>query len=149
MSQSKNVVIVGGGAAGVATARLLSPKLGALGYNLILIDARPFFVHLIGSIRMAVSAVDHLEELGKVILPYDNVFAHGVGVLKVGTVASVTETAGAGGIVTLQDGERVPYEYLVLAPGALWSDHISFPNDHPCVSSPLPSHAHSHLPPDR
>ncbi|KAF7964765.1 hypothetical protein HWV62_3148 [Athelia sp. TMB] len=143
MSQSKNVVIVGGGAAGVNTARLLSPKLGPLGYNLILIDSRPFFVHLVGSIRMSVSAVDNLED-DKVILPYDKVFASGVGELKVGTVASVTETGAAGGFVTLESGETVPYAYLVLAPGSVWNDNISFPNDRSSLKEHLATWRHKY-----
>lgn len=125
---SKNVVVVGGGPAGLATARLLSTKLGALGYNLILVNSRPFHVHLIAAIRMTVSDVDHLEN--SALLPFDKAFAHGVGSVKVGSVASITENGvGRGGVVTLADGEIVPYEFLVLAPGSVWKDNISLPND--------------------
>lgn len=125
---SKNVVVVGGGPAGLAAARLLSTKLGALGYNLILVNSRPFHVHLIAAIRMTVSDVDHLEN--SALLPFDKAFANGVGSVKVGSVTSITENgAGRGGIVTLADGQIVSYEFLVLAPGSVWNENLSLPND--------------------
>lgn len=125
---SKSVVIVGGGFAGVTIARILSYKLGALGYNLILINDRPFNIHLIAAIRMTVSAVDNLED--QAILPFDKVFTSGVGSVKIGCVASITDNAGGnGGVVTLVGGETVPYEHLLLAPGSKWTENLSLPND--------------------
>lgn len=128
MSTSKNVVVVGAGPAGAGTAKLLSTQLGALGYNVILVNARPFYVHIIAAIRMTVSDVDHLEKT--TLLPFDKMFTKGVGSVKVGSVDSITENDGGhGGIVTLADGETIPYEYLVLTPGSTWDDNLSLPND--------------------
>ncbi|KZP31536.1 FAD/NAD(P)-binding domain-containing protein [Athelia psychrophila] len=125
---SKNVVIIGGGFAGVSIARMLSPKLGALGYTLVLINARPFHVHLIAALRMTVSAVDRLED--HAILPFDNVFANGVGSVKIGSVASITDDGGGnGGVVHLAGGETVQYAFLVLAPGSTWHENLSLPDD--------------------
>lgn len=125
---AKNVVIIGGGFAGVSIARILSPKLSALGYNLILINSRPFHVHLIAILRMTVSAVDRLEN--QAILSFDKVFANGVGSVKIGSVASITENdGGSGGLVNLAGGEVVQYEFLVLAPWSTWHENLSLPND--------------------
>lgn len=52
---TKNVVVLGGGGAGVAVARALSKKLNHAQYNLILVDMRPYMVWLPAGARMVVT----------------------------------------------------------------------------------------------
>lgn len=133
-SNKTNIVIVGGGAAGIAITRLLSTKLDISKHRLILINPRPYGIHLLAAIRLTVSDVDHLEDTA--LLPYDKLFINDNGSIKVGSVVSIAENGGGrGGVVTLEDGEQVPYEILVLTPGSTWKDHISFPDDEQYVSS--------------
>ena len=51
----KNVVVLGGGSAGVAVAQTLSKKLNHTLYNLILVDMRPHMVWLPAGARMVVT----------------------------------------------------------------------------------------------
>ena len=46
MAEKKNVVVVGGGYGGTLVARALSEKLDSARFNLVLINDRPFYVHL-------------------------------------------------------------------------------------------------------
>ncbi|KAI0629813.1 FAD/NAD-P-binding domain-containing protein [Trametes polyzona] len=126
MASKKNVVIVGGGWAGTLIARELSGKLDASAYNLILVNQRPYTIHLVASARMTVTAEDKLEE--RALIPYDKLFINGNGSVKVGTVVSIEESApGKGGEVVLEDGERIPYAALVLATGSSWQGPLHFP----------------------
>jgi len=48
MSEVQNVVIVGGGAAGITLAASLAPKLNAATHQLVLVSERPFTTHMPG-----------------------------------------------------------------------------------------------------
>ena len=123
----KNVVVVGGGYAGTIVARELSRKLKPAQYNIILVNPRPFYVHLFAMARIPVSAVDKLED--RALFGYDKLFINGNGSLKVGKVVAVHEIGtGKGGEVVLEDGERIPYATLVLATGSAWPDFVELPN---------------------
>ncbi|OSC98053.1 FAD/NAD-P-binding domain-containing protein [Trametes coccinea BRFM310] len=122
----RNVVIVGGGWAGTLAARQLSAKLDASKYRIILVNDRPYFIHLIATARMTVTPEDKLED--KALVPFDRLFHNGNGTTKIGKVVSISETApGKGGKVILEDGEEIPYAALVLATGSIWSGPINFP----------------------
>jgi len=124
----KNVVVVGGGAAGIQIARGLSAKLDASKYNLILVNPRPYSIHMLAGARMTTSDVDHLEDTA--FIPYDKLFSNGHGSLKVGKVTAIDASQGSkGGVLTLQDGQKLPYEILVLTPGSAWSGAVAFPED--------------------
>lgn len=113
----KNIVIVGGGFAGNATARALSKQLDGTKYNIVLINERLFTIHTIATIRMTVSATENLEETS--LIPYDKLFIKGNGTFKLGKVVGVTDNSVAGkGFVTLEGGEEVPYHVLVIASGS-------------------------------
>ena len=123
----KNVVVVGGGSAGTLAARTLSKQLNASQYNLILVTARPFYVHMIAMARIAVTDEEKLED--KALFGYDKLFYNGNGSVKVGKVTAIHETAaGKGGEVELENGERIPYAALVLATGNSWPETIELPS---------------------
>lgn len=131
----ENIVIVGGGGAGIGLARALSAKLDASQYNLILISARSKYVHLLAALRFLVSDEGKLEE--KAIIPLDTVFVNGNGTLKVGKVVAVDKASGVamGGDVVLESGEKVPFRYLVLATGSLWEGPLSLPDGNDALLS--------------
>lgn len=130
----KNIVIVGGGGGGSQVARALSAKLDSSKYNLILINPRPYYILLPATARLAVSEIDHLED--RAFVPYDRVFHNGNGTFLQGKVTSIkkVDPGQRGGEVTLDSGERIPYEFLVLAPGAIWPGPLAFPDDKDDVS---------------
>ncbi|KAF8649402.1 hypothetical protein AX16_005843 [Volvariella volvacea WC 439] len=128
MSATKqNVVVVGGGGAGAPIASLLSQKLDASKYNLVLVTSRPYFVHLVGTIRMVVSSEEALED--RILIPYDKNFANGNGQVVVGTVVSIEESKSSkGGHVVLDNGKTIDYSVLVLTPGSTWEGPLNLPN---------------------
>jgi len=129
----KNVVVVGGGAAGIPIARGLSAKLDASKYNLILVNPRTYSIHMLAGARLTTSDVDHLEDTA--FIPYDQLFSNGHGSLKVGKVTAIDASKGSqGGVLTLQDGQKLPYEILVLTPGSTWSGAVAFPDDKDAVT---------------
>ena len=56
---TKNVIVLGGGGAGVTVAQTISKKLNHAQYNLVLVDQRPHMIWLPASARMVVT---HDEE---------------------------------------------------------------------------------------
>jgi NADH dehydrogenase FAD-containing subunit len=125
MSGRKNIVIVGGGAFGASVAKGISSarNFDTSRYRLILVTPRPFFVHLPGLVRTAVTSIGNLED--EVLMPYDD-FMKGKGEVKVGTVASFSEEK-EGGEVVLESGEKIPYSALVLTPGSIWEGPLNLP----------------------
>ncbi|KAH8120013.1 FAD/NAD-binding domain-containing protein [Phellopilus nigrolimitatus] len=122
---NQNIVIVGGGGAGVAIARELSANLPKTGpqYNLILVTNRECYVHVLASLRMAVSE-DNLEDTA--LIPYESVFVNGNGKVKIGNVVSIERESGSsGGHVALEGDENLSFRYLVVATGSLWEGPIA------------------------
>jgi apoptosis-inducing factor 2 len=67
----RNVVVIGGGAAGTDVARELSTKLDASKYDLVLVTPRPFSVWLPALVRAVVTSDGNLESLEKgALVPY-------------------------------------------------------------------------------
>ncbi|ETW83688.1 hypothetical protein HETIRDRAFT_449349 [Heterobasidion irregulare TC 32-1] len=131
----KSVVVVGGGGAGSAVARQLSKKLDPARHSLTLITARPFYVHLPASLRMAVTAEGKLED--QILKPYDALVPARVGGVRVARVVGVEKAAAKdaedasaplGGWVLLQGGEKVWYDVLVVAPGMRWEGPLAYPD---------------------
>ncbi|KZV77413.1 FAD/NAD(P)-binding domain-containing protein [Peniophora sp. CONT] len=122
----KSVVVVGGGGAGHAVARALSTQLDFATTDLTLLTARPFYTHLPALVRLTTTAVGKLEE--KALVPYDHLFPSGKGTVKVGRVTAI-EAKDKGGELVLEDGERVSYDVLVLAPGSHWQGPLELPDD--------------------
>ncbi len=126
-----NIVVVGGGY-GAAVARTLSASLDASKHNLILIDPRPYRIHLIATARMVVSDRDALEKTA--FARFDKVFHDGKGTFVQAAVTAVQKRGKKGGSVTLDNGEKVPCDVLVLATGANWPGPLAFPNDEEAVT---------------
>ena len=137
-STKKTIVIVGGGAAGGSVVLGLSKKLNPSQYEIILIDARPFYTHLPAMARISVTAEESLED--KALFGFEKLFHNGNGKVKHGKVVSIAEAApGKGGEVVLEDGERIPYFALVLATGAVWPNTIQLPNTESATKSHIGS----------
>ena len=135
---AKNIVVVGGGFAGVTVARTLSTKLDASQYNLILITPRPYNIHMLAGARINVDSAGKFEE--QAFLPYDKLFVNGNGTKKNGLVTSISANEGGkGGILTLEGGETVSYYLLALTPGSIWPGPVSFPNDKDAVTTHVAS----------
>ncbi|KAI0315262.1 FAD/NAD-P-binding domain-containing protein [Amylostereum chailletii] len=126
MSAKQNIVVVGGGGAGIAVAQGLSQKLDSNSQTLTVVTARPFFVLLPAALRMLTTSEGNLEETA--LISYDKAFPKGNATIKVGRVVSVEAKEGKGGVVVLENGERVPYDVLVLAPGSHWPGPVDFPD---------------------
>lgn len=118
----KNIVIVGGGG-GALAARALSTQLDASKFTITLINDRPFSIHYPAMVRNAVTSEGSIHE--RAWLPFDKLFAPGSpGRFKLGKVISVRD-----GLVYLEGGESVPYDYLVLATGSKWENFLDFPRE--------------------
>lgn len=123
----KNVVVVGGGQAGVETVKLLSKTLDGSQYRLILINPLPYRILLIATLRAVVSDRDNLEN--KIFFPFDKEFHEGNGEFIQASVVSIQDQGKSGGSVVLDNGETVSYHVLILAPGSTWPGPSAFPND--------------------
>ncbi|KAH9932799.1 FAD/NAD(P)-binding domain-containing protein [Epithele typhae] len=121
----KNVVVLGAGSAGTTIVRALTKSLDLSRYDLILLNDRPYFVHLPAMARLA-TWDDPLGE--KAFFDLAQVVPAGKGTFTVGKVVGVAEgAAGAGGELELEGGARIPYAALVVATGSRWPDFIQVP----------------------
>ncbi|KAF8154819.1 hypothetical protein B0H34DRAFT_660708 [Crassisporium funariophilum] len=119
----QNVVIVGGGPTGVQVFNTLETKLDASKYNLVLITARPYFTHLIATIRMVVTSEGQLEN--SILMPFGSRFNEGNKKLIIAKVTSVVDNEKEH-YVTLDNGERISFLTLVLSPGSKWEGPLAF-----------------------
>lgn len=127
MSRRQNVIVVGGGAAGFMTARALSAKIDASKYNLILLNARPYYLHLIATARMVVTDDGNFHERG--LMSYEKLFVDGKGSVKVGVATEIKSgSPGTGGELVLESGETLPYRFLVVATGCKYEGPFDFPD---------------------
>jgi NADH dehydrogenase FAD-containing subunit len=96
------VVVIGGGYAGTAVAKELDKS-----FDVTLIEKRERFFHNSGSLRAAVDS----RWLRKLFIPYDHLLKHGRIVNGKVVEANPEE-------VVLEDGQRLKFDYLVLATGS-------------------------------
>ncbi len=125
----RNIVVVGGNF-GAHVARSLSRSLDRTLYNLILINARPYRLHLIAAARMVVSDLDNLDTEDTGFARYDKLFYNGNGTFVCGTVTGIEKEEGKkeGGRVVLESGEKIDFSVLVLATGCIWGGPLAIPN---------------------
>ena len=101
----QNIVIVGGGSAGVNALRTLSSSLDKSKYNLILINPLPYRIWLVASLRVCVAPNEQLQK--DIMISYDKLFANGNGKFVEGVVTSFEANKEGGGSVTLESGEKI------------------------------------------
>ncbi|EJD54211.1 FAD/NAD(P)-binding domain-containing protein [Auricularia subglabra TFB-10046 SS5] len=118
----QNVVIVGGGPAGLHTAIALAKLLDPKEHELVLVSERPFYAHLISGLRANVTDDGGLEE--KAFMPLDKFFRPG----RPGRFVNARVERADGESVHLSNGETLPYAALVLATGSTWRGMLRFPD---------------------
>ncbi|KAJ7446462.1 FAD/NAD(P)-binding domain-containing protein [Mycena galericulata] len=125
------IVIVGGSPAGGATvARTLASKLPTA--KVTLINALPYAISRPALPRMTVSGENDLVETA--LIPFDKLFTGSDGTFVEGTVETI-QADKKGGRVVLADGQQIPYDVLVLAPGSIWEGPLDFPHDSKAVNA--------------
>lgn len=125
MSSKTEIIIIGGGVAGVVTAQTLDKKLDPQRHSVTLLTEFDYLRHHPAAIRAFVTAEGNLEK--DICLPYDNVFGKDkkgssgrLAKIKIAKVTSVEETSD-GGFVHLENNERLHWDYLVIATGSDWN----------------------------
>jgi hypothetical protein len=117
MAEKKNIVIVGGGYAGINLVPKIEKFLPA-SHRIVLIEEQDFFYHKIAALRAAAS-----EDIAdKVLVPFDKFFKSDTTGIVV--KASVTDINPHSVILSQPHqlfGAQVPFEYLV-GPYCLQSD---------------------------
>ena len=96
------VIIIGGGYGGTAVAKALDQK-----FDVTLIEKRERFFHDSGALRAAVDG----SWSRKILIPYDHLLERGQIVRSTVVGATATE-------VLLENGQRLKFDYLVLATGS-------------------------------
>lgn len=107
-----NVVVIGGGYAGVRPAR----KLDAAAH-VTLVDRKEVFFHRIASLRAGVRP----EWTGAPFIPYDRLLVHDRPVVGKAVRIDTVERR-----VTLATGDRLPSDVLVVATGAVYPEPARF-----------------------
>jgi apoptosis-inducing factor 2 len=98
----KRVLVIGGGYGGTAIVKALDTN-----FDVTLIEKRERFFHNSGSLRAAVDA----RWLRKLFIPYDHL-------LKYGRIVNSKVVEAYPEEVVLEDGQRLKFDYLVLATGS-------------------------------
>lgn len=112
MSDDGDIVVIGGGYAGVRVARRLDATA-----RVTLVDRKEVFFHRIASLRAGVRP----EWTQTPFIPYDRLLTRGR--LVVGKAVRIDTTARQ---VVLGTGERLPYDAVVIATGADYPEPARF-----------------------
>ena len=120
-----NVVIIGGGAAGVKMGIALekhSPALPA-DYKIVLVDKRDFHYHMIAGLRAPLES----KVAEDCLIPYDRLFKDSKSARITKATATKIDEAFVYTDATGVDA-KIEYEYLILATGCDWSDSVYVPD---------------------
>jgi len=117
----KNIVIIGGGYAGIGLIPLLEKFLPNKTHRIILIEEQEFMYGKIGALRAAAS-----EDIAEhVLVPYTRLFkSEETGMV---VQASVTTIKGKSVIISRphrEFGSEIEFEYLVVATGSTWHEPV-------------------------
>lgn len=124
----KTILIVGGGFAGVPAFNELSKHIDPNTDKLVLVNPRSHFIHLPAACRLVVSQTEPNYE-DKVLLPFTARFNEANRKTICAKVVSIHDDKDeANRYVTLDNGDKVAYTYLLLAPGSIWEEPLDFPN---------------------
>ncbi|KAF5381835.1 hypothetical protein D9757_008355 [Collybiopsis confluens] len=131
-SEKIRIVIVGGGFGGLSVLNGLSNTIDPRKHEVILIDARPEFIHLPATLRLTVSDADDL--ITHAMHPYgEHTFRNKLAGNAKYIHGSITDIKFGEkedrGVVVLDSGEDVHYDILVLATGSIWPRSIYLPTE--------------------
>jgi NADPH-dependent 2,4-dienoyl-CoA reductase/sulfur reductase-like enzyme len=128
MSKIKTEIVVVGGGSGAGMIHNLLPNIDLTKHNVTLINTHPYCIWWIATARMAVTSEGSLENSG--LIPFNALINQGVKFIE-GRVSRIVD-----GVVELDSGKAVNYDYLVVATGSTWSGPINFPDG----DAPLKEH---------
>lgn len=132
---AKNIVIVGGGSAGIELVVALWPKLASTPHTLTLITDKDHYVHYIAALRTVSAPVDDKEWTESTFLSLEHLFKKGgnrKGKVVSGKATSIQYDEGEGGKKTgsgkviTDKGDSVPFDILAIATGAKWDAPLDF-----------------------
>jgi len=107
----QNVVIVGGGGAGTVLAKELSTELDHSKFNLVVVEARPYLIWMLGGARMSVTT--EKDAMDDYFFNYDKFLPAGKGTVKKAKVEKIVPNSdGTGGELELSGGEVLPYRSM-------------------------------------
>jgi len=125
--EKENVVVLGGGLGGTFIAKELSAKLDHSKYNLIVVEARPYLIWMLGGVRLAVTNEEGAAD--KYLFNYDKFFPAGKGTVKHAKVEKIVPNDdGKGGELQLAEGDVLPYKSM----------STQLCRDHNYLTGPLP-----------
>lgn len=123
----KEVVVIGGGS-GAGFIHSLLQGIDISRASITLISPHPYNVFMLATARMTVTSEGSLDN--SALITYDGLIGRGVKFIQ-GRVSRVLD-----GVVDLESGEGVKYDYLVVATGSTWEGPVSFPDG----DSPVKEH---------
>ncbi|KAH7100844.1 FAD/NAD(P)-binding domain-containing protein [Auriculariales sp. MPI-PUGE-AT-0066] len=133
-----NIVIVGGGGLASSLLGQLGAKIDRTKYRIVLINPRPFYIHLLVGARATVT--DDGQWAAKAQIPFDRVLGPDDELI-VGKAAGIHRAPQVtGGHVVLEDGTEVPFAILVLATGSTWPNGLNWPHTKEKIDAWLEEH---------
>ena len=122
MQERKNIAIIGAGFGGLRTALLIGRKLKKLDleakYRIVLIDQNDYHTYTPTLYEVATNDPDHTSytQLREIVTIPIQSLTTGLPIEFVNTMVESADLKQ--GIITCEEAEAVPYNYLVLAPGS-------------------------------